>query len=233
MTKVIKLAFFGTGAVLGLTITNPINAATISKTDIFELSPTEITDGLLSIEKFDPSFGKLNSVTVAFEGQIIGDAQVESLDAQPQTLTFLLSGNLSLVESTNTLINPLFEESISASDSFDATAFDGNINFTGTSATSLNGLTATFLGENFYDTPDVLNFFTGSDNAEFLFSASSNSDFTGSANIASIMSTEAGSSITVTYDFTEASVSTSEPRTLLGLLAFGGVGLLNFRNKIK
>ncbi len=201
------------------------------------MAPTDITDALLSVQKFDPSLGTLNSVTIAFDGQIVGNARVESLDAQARTLTFSLSGNLTLIESTNTLINPLFEESISASDSFNASAFDDDIDFEGTSGTTFNGLTATLSGENFYDTADVLNFFTGDDNVEFLFSSSSEGGVTGPANIASIISTQAGSSVTVTYDFIGAprpvSTSTPEPKTILGLLAFAAVGLLNSRNKIK
>ncbi|MGD1806635.1 choice-of-anchor E domain-containing protein [Dapis sp. BLCC M126] len=202
-------------------------------TDNVDLSPTDITDALLSLQKFDGSLGELQSVTVGFGGQIIGDAQVESLDAQAQTITFSLGGTLELVESSDTLDNPTFEEVVGASDSFDATAFDGNINFGGTSGKSFQGLTATLDGENIYDDQAVLDFFTGAGGTvDFLFSTFTNSQVTGAANIASIISTQSGANVSVTYAYLDEvpvtpPASTPEPATILGLGLFAGAGILS------
>ena len=214
------------------------NAQTLTFTDTFDLAdPFDITDALLSIEKFDGSLGTLKNVTIGFDGQIVGNAQVESLDAQAQTLTFTLGGTLKLL-GDDVLDNPLFEETVSASDSFLATAFDGNINFGGTSGQSFTGLTATQSGQNFYDDQDVLDFFTGVGNAEFLFSAETNSNVTGAANIASIISTQAGASVTVKYEYEDFggdfdSESTPEPSVMLGLGLFAGAGILSKKKLAK
>ncbi|WP_094674446.1 choice-of-anchor E domain-containing protein [Hydrocoleum sp. CS-953] len=207
------------------------NAQTLTFTDTFDLAPTDITDALLSIEKFDGSLGTLKNVTVGFDGQIVGNALVESLDAQAQTLTFTLGGTLSLL-GDDILNNPLFEETLSASDSFLATAHDLRIDFGGTSGQSFNGLTATLNGERYYNDQAVLDFFTGVGNAEFLFSANTNSNVTGAANIASIISTQAGASVTVTYQYEEfggdvLSESVPEPSSILGLGLFAGAGILS------
>ncbi|NEQ76081.1 MAG: choice-of-anchor E domain-containing protein [Okeania sp. SIO2C9] len=203
------------------------NALVKTYTDVFELAPTDITEVILSVQKFDSSLGELQNVTIGFDGQIVGDALVESLDAEAQTLTFNLSGGLELLESTDTLPNPLFlEETVNASDSFDATAHDRNIDFAGTSGQVFSGLTGTFTGENIYDDQIALNFFTGPGNVEFLFSASTDATVTGAANIASIISTQAGASVTVTYEF-EAAEDIPEPSAILGLGLFAGAGFLS------
>lgn len=207
------------------------NALTKTYTDTFELAPTDITDALLSVQKFDGNLGKLKNVTIGFDGQIVGDALVESLDAQAQTLTFNLGGTLTLL-GDDILNNPLFEETVSASDSFEATAFDGVTDFGGTSGQSFQGLTATLSGQNFYDDQNVLDFFTGTENLEFLFSANTNSSVTGAANLLAGITTQAGASVTVTYHYEDFDGGVlpervPEPSAILGLGLFAGVGFLS------
>ncbi len=213
------------------------NAQTLTFTDTFDLAPTDITDALLSIEKFDGSLGTLKNVTIGFDGQIVGDALVESRDAQAQTLTFTLGGTLSLI-GDDILNNPLFEETVTASDSFEATAFDGMIDFGGTSGQSFTGLTATLEGERFYDDQAVLDFFTGAENAEFLFSAATDSEVTGAANIFAGITTQAGASVTVKYEYEEFIDDVSpekvpEPSAILGLGLFAGAGILSKKKLAK
>ncbi|NEO52772.1 MAG: PEP-CTERM sorting domain-containing protein [Okeania sp. SIO3B5] len=209
------------------------NALVKTYTDTFELAPTDITDALLSVQKFDGNLGELQSVTIGFDGQIVGDALVESLDAQAQTLTFTLGGTLTLL-GDEILNNPLFEEAVSASASFEATAFDGVMDFSGTSGKSFEGLIATLSGENLYDDQAVLDFFTGAENVEFLFSASTDSKVTGAANIFAGITTQAGASVSVTYayeviDGDVLSERVPEPSAILGLGLFAGAGFLSKR----
>lgn len=220
------VAFTGVMANAGIA-----NAASITSSANFGLETTDITDALLSIEKFDGSLGTLQNVTITFDGQIVGNAQVESLDAQAQTLTFDAGGLLQLVESSGSL-GTLFNETVSGSDSFDATAFDDTIDFGGTSGQSFEGLTAMFSGQNIYNDQAVLDFFTGTGDVEFLFSALTDSNVTGAANIASIISTQAGASVTVEYLYEELnggvlSERVPEPSTLLALGLFAGAGILS------
>jgi|GEM_PF-3752017 len=85
------------------------NAAMMTKSysDTFGLATTDIEDALLSVQKFDVSLGTLKSVKVNFDGQIVGNANVENLDAKDQTLTFDLSGNLQL---GSEILGTLFDE---------------------------------------------------------------------------------------------------------------------------
>jgi len=212
------------------------NAQALTFTDTFDLAPTDLENEILSIQKFDDQGGRfeLLGVTISFDGQIVGDALVESRDAQAQTLTFTLGGTLELLGDP-ILNNPLFRETVSASDSFEATAFDGVIDFSGTSGQSFNGLTATLEGERFYDEQDVLDFFTGVGNAEFLFSAFTNSNVTGAANIFAGITTQAGASVTVAYEYEDLGGGGNngdgrrvpEPSAILGLGLFAGAGILS------
>ena len=203
------------------------NALVKTYTTTFDLAPTDIENELLSVQKFDGSLGILESVTIGFEAEIVGNALVESLDAQAQDLTFNLLGDLTLVEATDSLDNPLFAASVEASDSFSATAFDGAIDFGGTSGQGFNGLTDGFSGQEIYSDQAILDFFTGPGNVDFLFSADTTSNVTGAANIASIISTQAGASVTVSYKYAEVvTKDVPEPSALLGLGLVTGVGLL-------
>ncbi|MDJ1183766.1 choice-of-anchor E domain-containing protein [Roseofilum casamattae] len=203
------------------------NALVKTYTTTFDLAPTDITDESLLIQKFDSSLGVLEGVTIGFDAQIVGNAQTESLDAQAQTLTFNLLGDLTLVEATDTLDNPLFAESVSESASFDATAFDGAIDFGGTSGQTFAGLTGVFSGTETYSDQAILDFFTGGGDVEFLFSAATNASVTGAANLASIISTQAAASVTVSYNYSEVvTEDVPEPSALLGLGLVAGVGML-------
>ncbi len=213
-----------TGVIANASVANAL-IKTQTFTDTFELAPTDITDAVLSLEKFDGSLGTLKNVTISFDGQIVGDAEVESRDAQAQTLTFNLGGLLTLLGDP-ILQNPLFEEQVGASDSFEATAFDGSIDFAGTSGQSFDGLIANVAGERSYIEQDVLDFFTGAGDAEFLFSANTNSNVTGAANIVSSISTQAGASILVKYEYEEPE-RVPEPSAILALGLFAGAGILS------
>ncbi|MGK7919817.1 MAG: PEP-CTERM sorting domain-containing protein [Trichodesmium sp.] len=220
-----------TGVIANAGIANAL-IKTQTYTDTFDLATTDITDALLSIQKFDGSLGTLKNVTVGFDGQIVGDAKVESTDAEAQTLTFDLSGLLTLVESNNILDNPLFELEAKASDSFDASPDDGVLDFGGTSGKSFDGLIAAVSGEVDYTEQDILDFFTGNGDVEFLFSAETKSEVTGTANLFTGTTTQAAASVTVKY-FYEKPERVPEPSTILGLGLFAGAGILSKKKLAK
>ncbi|NES03241.1 MAG: PEP-CTERM sorting domain-containing protein [Okeania sp. SIO2F4] len=203
-------------------------------TDTFGLETTDIKDAVLSLEKFDGSLGTLKSVNIGFGGEIVGDAQVESLDAAAKTLTFDLLGFLDLKNNELSELGTLFDQLTTASDSFDASAFDGVEDYTGTSGSSFEGLTAEVMGEESFTDQTVLDYFTGAgDKANFLFSATTFSTVKGAANIASVIGTKAGASVTVTYEYEEffggdvKPERVPEPSSILGLGLFAGAGILS------
>ncbi|MEB3278595.1 MAG: PEP-CTERM sorting domain-containing protein [Lyngbya sp.] len=206
------------------------NAAMMTKTysDSFGLATTDIKDALLSVEKFDSSLGILKSVKVTFDGQIVGNAKVENLDAKDQTLTFDLSGNLQLMGPE--VLGTLFDEKANKADSLDATAFDSVIDFGGTSGGSFTGLTALASGEKTYTDQSILSAFMGNGNIDFLFSAFTESTVKGAANIASIINTQGGAMVSVVYEYEKAQ-EIPEPSVMLGLGLVASAGWLSRQKK--
>ncbi len=215
-----------------LALAGAAEAATISFSDSFGLESTNVIDALLSVQKFDASLGTLTKVSLAFNGLIQGDAKIESLDSQAANVTFNLGGSLTLLDGTNTLPNPIFDVAVSASDSKAVSAFDGLIDFAGTSGASFDGLVASTSGTEVYTDSTLLSFFTGSGPLDFLFTALASSQVTGAGNIISQITTKAGAGITVTYHYDPAETeSVPEPSVLLGLGTVLGAGLLTLRKR--
>ncbi|WP_413167048.1 choice-of-anchor E domain-containing protein [Capilliphycus salinus ALCB114379] len=211
----------------GLMLTDgAANAATMTKsyTDSFGLATTDIEDAMLSVQKFDSSLGILKSVKVTFDGQIVGNAKVENLDAKDQTLTFDLSGNLQLMGPD--ALGTLFDKTANKADSLDASAYDGTFDFAGTSGGMFTGLTASASGEKTYTDQSILSAFMGDGNIDFLFSAFTNSKVTGSANIVSQINTQGGAMVSVVYEYEKAQ-EIPEPSVMLGLGLVAGAGWLS------
>ncbi|NJK99574.1 MAG: PEP-CTERM sorting domain-containing protein [Spirulinaceae cyanobacterium RM2_2_10] len=227
-------AGFTTAAAMtsALVLAGTAQAATISFSDSLALSTTDIIDEVLSVQQFDSSLGTLTQVTLAFTGLVQGDARIESLDSQATTVTFNVGGSLTLLDGSDTLPNPLFDVEVTSADSADVSAFDGVIDFAGTSGASFMGLEASTDGEQVYTDAALLSFFTGNGDLSFLFSAIANSQVTGAGNIASQISTLASAGITVTYEYDEIiTESVPEPSTLLGLGAVLAAGAMTLRKR--
>ncbi len=207
------------------------NAAIMTRTfsDTFGLATTDIRNQLLSVQQFDASWGTLKSVQVNFDGQLVGNALFENMDAKDQTITFDLSGNLQLV-GPDFLESPLFNQTVSQADSLNATAFDGTIDFGGTSGGSFTGLTALASGQKTYTDQSILNAFMGNGTIDFLFSALGNSRVTGSGNLISQINTQGGAMISVVYEY-ERTREIPEPSVLFGLGLVAGAGWLSRQKK--
>src|SRR5947209_7413609 len=93
--------------------------------------PTNSTDWTksLSVAQFDPSLGTLLSVDIVNAGTFTSQIKVESLDSAPSTVTATDAGTLTL--SGQGFAAPV--TSSSTGKTFDASAFDGIIDFGGTS----------------------------------------------------------------------------------------------------
>ncbi|MDJ0735174.1 MAG: choice-of-anchor E domain-containing protein [Nostocaceae cyanobacterium] len=213
-----------------VTTTAVANAATLTKNDATTFSPTDIIDLPLSIEKFNPSVGTLQSVMIEFTGDIQGSAGFENQGPSETDITVTLGGDLSLhLDSLSLLaLNP---QQISPFNNVPGT--DGVLDFGGTSGQTIPGLTAT--ASDMVTLTDNLSLqsFTGTGNVDFLFSAIANSVVSGSGNVASFISTDAKASVKVTYEYEEPSQPVPEPSTILGFGVIAGLSLVSGSKKIR
>lgn len=201
------------------------NAATITLTDNVAVATTNFQQ-TLSFAKFDTMGGTrvLDSVTFSIDGSIFGSAEVESRDAFPTTITTTLAANLLLIDS---LMNTLVVTIPSITNTFSATAYDGSLDFGGTSGITYSDLSANQYEEATYTDAATLAMFTGLDMASFTFDAQATSSSTGAGNITSGFRSTAGGLVSVIYNYTDMSIPVSAPTHVavlgLGLLAFAGL----------
>lgn len=201
------------------------SAATIEDTAIV---PQQLTDydTVVSMDLFDDMGGTLvlQSVTFSIDGSIFGSAAVENLGASNQTVDTTLSAELTL---TDALMNTLVVTIPTISNSFDATAFDGTIDFDGTSGITYPELSANQYEEETYTDAATLAFFTGMGTADFGFDAAATSRAVGGGNLITQFRTEASGIVKVVYEYTRVPVNVSSPSQVaflgLGLLAFAGL----------
>ncbi|MGK7961376.1 PEP-CTERM sorting domain-containing protein [Crocosphaera sp.] len=162
------------------------------------------------LTKFDPSLGTLLSVNVMLTGTVEGSAAAESRDAAPSTVTLDLSAGLTLTETTTGQELAFVQPLVKAVEDF--TAFDGTIDFGGTSGATHTGLTATEMDSQTYMAPAILALFTGPGDIQLNLDAMGMSTASGAGNLITEFSTLAGASAKVTYEYEPV----PEPLTILG-----------------
>ncbi len=171
------------------------------------------------LQMFNPALGTLNSITFYLDGHAEGTAKFESLDAGPTTVTMDLSAVLKLQRPD---LSDLVVTIPVAHTTDDATTFDGNIDFGGTSGRTYTGLSAD--KSEFATTSSAADkaLFTGTGLIELPSVATGASTGSGAGNLILQFSTLASSSARVTYDYT----AVPEPSSLLALVS--GLGLMGF-----
>lgn len=228
-TKIFTGLSTGTVLVSILATTGVANAASISFSDVVNRQFTNYTEQL-NFSKFDSSLGTLTGVTFAIEGGVFGSVDYESRDASASNVTANLAALLELTGGPTGQL--LVEVTPLASVLESVTAFDGVIDFGGTSGNSLGNLTASASENASYSEQALLDFFTGTGTIDLSLSAQAQSEVTGPGNIISALTTEAEASVVVTYIYEENNPQTvPEPTSVLGLGLMGSLGLLGLKKK--
>ncbi len=184
--------------------------------------PSSLTNwsNTVALPKFNSALGNLTSVQLTLTGTVQGTAMFESQDSKPQTVTMNLSATVKLLKPTDcsTLVTVL--PLASTSDS--ASAYDGVLDFGGTSGKTYGSLTGVNTNLALLTSPSDLAAFTGAGNIVLPVTAVGTSGGAGGGNLVLSFTTAAGASAQVTYTYAPV----PEPATMT-LLA-GGLALAGF-----
>jgi len=157
----------------------------------------------MTFPKFDPALGQLVSIDFTLGGHIEGQARAESLDSSPTVVTLNFQADITLTRPDLSVIVVTIPIA-TFNDTF--TAFDGVLDFGGTSGTTHSGITAN--ASNSASSPRPLSdlvLFTGLPNAPGTITlpvtAAGTSIAQGSGNVASLFNTSASATCTVCYNF--------------------------------
>jgi hypothetical protein len=197
-------------------------AAYTSPVDPFYVT-TNFTNQSLTIPKFDASFGTLTSINILLTGFELGNASYESLDGSPTNVTLNLAATVTLFDPAN---NQLVVALPTFSNTYAATAFDGALDFGGTSGAAFTGLFNFDAVSGTFSSAGDLATFTGSGNIVLPVHALGNSQANGSGNLVTLFQNTASAQVQITYNYRDNSEA-PEPATM-GLFgsALVGLGLL-------
>ncbi|MFW2542146.1 choice-of-anchor E domain-containing protein [Primorskyibacter sp. 2E107] len=204
-------------------------AATATYSGSVASTSTNWSDSVL-LTQFDPLLGTLDSVSLSLTGSVDGDANAESLDGAPAVITLSLSATITAsvagFPGLSVDVNPL------SSSIFNATSFDGTIDFGGTSGVSYSGLTASDSDTSVFTSG--LSPFIGNGTFSLDLSAVGASSGSGAGNLITQFFTDAGATASVTYNYTppisEVPLPAGAP-LLIG--ALGGLALVRRRKAKK
>ncbi|MDB9507278.1 PEP-CTERM sorting domain-containing protein [Microcystis aeruginosa CS-338/01] len=207
------------GSVAALSFAGAAQAASIVQTATLPNTTTNFTNTPLSgLTQFDSSLGTLNSVIVTLDATVAGTVALENIGPSASSITYNLQASVAVSSpSVGSLLTsvPVF------SGTFNASPFDGTLDFGGTSGTTISNLTANASQTTTLTTG--LTPFIGSGALSAFLSGIGQSNASGSGNIASVFTTQAGGTVTVQYNYTPAA-TVPEPSAILGILAVAGIG---------
>ncbi len=172
----------------------------------------------VSIAKFNPALGTLNSIEIEIQGHMEGTAKFEHRGGSAATVTMNLSADL-LVQRPDK--SDLVGTWPTATTVDNVTGFDGTVDFGGTSGRTHAGLSANLTNSTLTSSASDLALFTGTGNIALPVLASAGSAATGSGNMVFDFTNLASAGVKVTYNFAPV----PEPSALVGLVGMGLAGL--------
>lgn len=152
-----------------------------------------------SVTQFDTQGGTrvLDSVDVYLNGTVSGSAQAESLDAEPAAISLNLQATISLSLGMTQLavVIPV------ANTVFNASAFDGVIDFGGTSGAAFANLNQSQSTNSLFTNPVDLAPWIGLGSVALSGAADGQSSGSGAGNLVTVFMTDAAMEYKVTYTF--------------------------------
>ncbi len=156
-----------------------------------------------ALPRFNPALGLLEGVSLSVTGHIEGTAKYESLDAQAAQIVLSFTANLNVRRPDNNVIllasAPVFNRVDNV------TAYDGLLDFGGTSGRNYNAISSDQTQQfvpNFPLSALDTALFVGAGNVVFTVSANGQTSATGAGNLVSSFSQKASATLTITYLFT-------------------------------
>lgn len=220
MKSLTLMAVMAVSSMFGSSVARAGSIEMISYSDSIPTQSTTWSD-VLGVPKFNPALGFLQTIDFTLKGVVTGQAQYESLDADPATITLNLAAQVKV-------LRPDLSELIVVLPVVDvvenAAAFDGVIDFDGPSGSTFSNLMGMATDSATSPPPaSDLVLFTGVGNIDLPVVASGTSFGSGAGNLLQQFMTSAGAELTVKYTY-----MVPEPSSLSGL-AIGGLMLLRRR----
>ncbi len=235
-TKFLGLAMLG-----GALAVMPAKADLLSFTASYPapLGTFQIPDwsSTLTLPKFNPALGTLNSITFRMTGTVQGSAQSENTSpSSGADVTLNLSASLQLFRPGGTdIANRLVVSTPSEIRTFSAGTYDGVTDFAGSSGVTFSGLSNSKVNSAVYTSDADKALFTGLGTINLPITALGKSRATGGGSAISVFDTQARGDVTVTYNYGSVPPPVPEPRVYgaFGVLVCAGLAALRRRQAAK